>query len=253
MPVAARVQLRQAWPSQGSNAWDGFIPGFSARGRPIKVTGFANAGRPPSPRPRILVVGCIHGTECAGIAVFRQLLHDPHAHAADLVMVRNLNPDGLRLGTRLNARGVDLNRNFAGGWMPIGTRGDPQYSGPRPFSEPETRWARLLIRSVRPDVTIWFHQQAQPLVRAWGQSIPVARRYARLAGLPFYRLPWLAGTASHWQNLRFPGRSSFVVELPPGRLSSEVATRHIAAIETLAGYPPIDPSAPLIPDRVVGR
>ena len=135
-------------------------------------------------------------------------------YGGGLVTVPNLNPDGLALGTRLNARGVDLNRNFAADWRPIGVPGDPEHSGPRPFSEPETRLARELIRRLRPDVTIWFHQQAEPLVRAWGPSVPAARAYAHLARLPFVRLPWLDGTAPNWQNHVFPGTASFVVELP---------------------------------------
>ena len=79
----------------------------------------------------------------------------------------------------------------------------------------------------RPEATIWFHQHygEDPLVRAWGGSVPAARRYARLAGLPFRRLPWLAGTAPNWQNHRFPGTVSFVVELPRGPASDRLLTR----------------------------
>src|SRR6201999_3106198 len=106
---------------------------------------------------------------------------------------------------------------------------DLQYSGPRPFSEPETRIVRDLIERIRPRITIWFHQPAD-LVRAFGQSIPAARRYARLVGLPFRRLPWLAGTAPNWQNHRFPGTSSFVVETPRGKLSPSLRTRLTAAL-----------------------
>ena len=59
--------------------------------------------------PRVLVVGCIHGTECAGIAIVRAL---ERVHAsADLWLVPNLNPDGYAAGSRQNGRGVDLNAN----------------------------------------------------------------------------------------------------------------------------------------------
>jgi hypothetical protein len=60
--------------------------------------------------------------------------------------------------------------------------------------------------------------------------VSVARRYARLAHLPFRRLPWLAGTAPNWQNHRFPGTTSFVVELPPGPLPDKAAARYGGAI-----------------------
>jgi murein peptide amidase A len=204
--------------------------GHSAEGRPIGVRQYGD----PSLAGAVLVVGCIHGTECAGQEI-RPVAGCP-APDADIHKIGNLNPDGLALRTRLNGRGVDLNRNFPAGWRPIGRRGSPQYSGPRPFSEPETRIAARFIRWLRPEVTIWFHQYhaSRPLVRAWGPSVPDARRFARLAGIPFRRLPWLAGTAPHWQNKRFPGTASFVVELPPGPLAPRRASRYGLAIVELA-------------------
>jgi predicted deacylase len=185
--------------------------GHSADGRPITAWATDGLNRRG---PLILVFGCIHGDECAGMDVLARVRHDSPPHGAELVGVTNLDPDGYALGTRLNGDGVDLNRNFAYDWRPIGVPGDPEHSGSAPFSEPETRIARQLIRALHPDVTIWFHQQADPLVRAWGPSIPEARRYARLAGDRFAPMPWMDGTAPNWQNHAFPGTASFVVELP---------------------------------------
>jgi protein MpaA len=185
--------------------------GYSAQRRPIRawaVNGLNRRG------PLILVFGCIHGDECAGTDVLDRLRHNCPPRGAGLVAVKNLDPDGFALGTRLNSNGVDLNRNFGYDWRQIGVPGDPEHSGYYPFSEPESWTARKLIRELRPDITIWFHQQAEPLVRAWGQSIPAARRYARLAGSPFVPMPWMDGTAPNWQNHVFPGTASFVVELP---------------------------------------
>jgi protein MpaA len=86
-----------------------------------------------------------------------------------------------------------------------------------------------LILRLRPDVTIWFHQP-QNLVRAWGPSIPAARQFARRAGMPFRSLRWPRGSAANWQNHRFPGAASFVVELPRGSLSQRLRARLVAAI-----------------------
>jgi protein MpaA len=207
--------------------WDGLL-GYSHRGRPIRVH---RLGDFSSPR-KLLVFGCIHGDECEGTDITRRVRRGPLPTGVDLWIVDNLNPDGLRLGTRLNGRGVDLNRNFGSEWIPIGRRWDPQFSGPRPWSERETRLARRLVKRVRPDLTIWYHQP-QDVVRAWGGSRAKARRYARLAGEPYRAIRWLNGTAPNWQNHRFPGAASFVVELPAGRLGPAAAARHARAVRAL--------------------
>jgi protein MpaA len=198
------------------------------RGRPIMLVERASG----QPGRVVLAVGCIHGTECAGLGVTRRLLSGPPPKRGQLWVIPNLNPDGYALGARGNARGVDLNRNFPSEWRPIGQPGDPQYAGPRPLSERETRLAVRAIARVRPAVSIWFHQP-QDVVRAWGQSIPLARRYARLAGAHFRRIRWPSGTASNWQNHRFPATASFVVELAAGALQRPSAARYARAVEQL--------------------
>jgi murein endopeptidase len=202
--------------------------GRSALGRPIRLY---RVGEATAPR-HVLVVGCIHGDECAGMAVTRRLLLSPAPPGVAFWIVPNLNPDGLARGTRQNGRGVDLNRNFASEWRPIGRRGDPEYSGPRPWSEPETRLARELIVRIRPTISIWFHQP-QRVVRAWGRSVRAARRYARAAREPFRAIRWPHGTAPNWQNQRFSEGSAFVAELAPGRLPVGVAKRHAHAVLAL--------------------
>jgi murein endopeptidase len=202
--------------------------GRSTRGRPVIAL---RAGDTASPE-RALVVGCIHGNECAGTAVTHILAGS--APPVDLWVVPNLNPDGFALGRRQNARGVDLNRNFPAEWRAGGRPWDAEYPGPRPLSEPETRAAARLIRRIEPAVTIWFHQP-QALVRAWGPSMPAARRYARLAGMRFRAIRWPRGTAPNWQNHRFLGTSSFVVELPAGPLKPAAANRQARAVLALLG------------------
>ena len=221
-------------PARAAAARDGarrIEIGRSSLGRPIPALELVGAG----PRSgAMLVVGCIHGNECAGTGVTRLLASLRRQARSDLWLVHDLNPDGSARGTRQNARGVDLNRNFPAGWRAAGKPWDTFYPGRRPLSEPETRAIAGLIRRIRPQTTVWFHQP-QGIVRAWGRSIPAARRYARLSGEPFRALRRPPGSATNWQNRRFADGSSFVVELPPGPLSRAAARRHASAILALAG------------------
>ena len=180
----------------------------------------------------MLVVGCIHGNECAGIAVARAL--ERVRRRVDLWIVPDLNPDGYARGTRQNARGVDLNANWSSQWHGGGQPGDVYYPGPRPFSERETRLARDLILRLRPRVTIWYHQHMN-VVWAWGPSTAAGRTYARAAGMRLYHHPWLAGTAANWQNHHLPGAASFTVELPAGSLSPPQVARQVRAVLAVAG------------------
>jgi predicted deacylase len=110
--VAALLARPSVAPAQESH----WVLGLSQRSdRPIRVHRFGDFS---SPR-RILVVGCIHGNECQGRKITRRLAHHAVPAGIDLWIVHQLNPDGFRLGVRQNGRGVDLNRNFASGWIPI--------------------------------------------------------------------------------------------------------------------------------------
>jgi protein MpaA len=204
--------------------------GHSVEGRAIQPIVLGS----PAAEHRLLVVGCIHGTETAGEAVTRRLVAERRlVTGAEIVVVHAVNPDGCHRGTRGNAHGVDLNRNFPSNWAQIGREGDLQWSGPHALSEPESRYVVELVKAVRPDVTIWFHQP-QGVIRAWGPSVPTARRFAALAAYPYRSIRWPYGTAANWQNHRFPGTASFVVELPPGPLSSAAVERWARAVRTLA-------------------
>jgi murein peptide amidase A len=200
--------------------------GRSERGRPIIAFHTGNPQGTP-----LLVFGCIHGTECAGIAIARAL---ERVHTGlDLWIVPNLNPDGYAIGRRQNGRGVDLNRNWSWDWPGAGGRPwETYYAGPRPFSERETRIARNLILRLRPRAVLWYHQHLD-LVWAWGQSTRAGRIYARAAGMRFYHHQNLAGTAPGWQNDHVSGTAAFVVELPAGSLSPRQVRRHVHAVLTL--------------------
>jgi protein MpaA len=198
--------------------------GRSLEGRAITAV---RVGEPRG--TRILVVGSVHGNEPAGIAVARRLAR-LSPRAIDLWIVPSLNPDGMAAGTRGNAHGVDLNRNFPFRWRP---RTGVYASGPRPLSEPEARIAHRLILRLRPTVTVWFHQHLN-LVWASGGNAALERRFARVSGLPFRRLPAIAGSAIDWQNHRLPRTTAFAVELPAGPARPRALARYVRAVVSLA-------------------
>jgi murein peptide amidase A len=202
------------------------LVGHSVRGRAIlaHVLGAETATR------RVLLVGCIHGNECAGRAILAALARKPVPAGVQLWLVPSMNPDGEAADTRQNADGVDLNRNFPYEWQPGGR--PVYYAGPRAGSEPETRAAMQLIGRIRPAVTIWYHQH-EDLVDMAGGDRGVARRYAELAGLRATCLPFLPGTATAWSNHTFSGTTAFVVELPAGAVSATALPRHLRALQAI--------------------
>jgi protein MpaA len=179
----------------------------------------------------VLVVGCIHGDECAALPVISRLVRGAPIPGVRLLVIPSLNPDGRRAGTRGNAHGVDLNRNFPYRWrgIPASSR---YYSGPRPLSEPEARAAADFIARQRPDLSIWFHQPERN-VRDPDAS-RAARRYAALVGLPFLPLRAPPGTVAEWTERRVTGAEAFVVELPPGTMSAAAVNRHVRAIRLVS-------------------
>lgn len=204
------------------------VVGHSVRGRAIVAY---ERGDPSA--PATLVVGVIHGTEPAGLSVIAQLRRlplPPHVH---LWLVPTANPDGLAAGTRQNAHGVDLNRNWPVGWVHNGVPWDGYYSGPRPLSEPESRAMLAFIERVRPALTIWYHQ---PLDVVYGSDphVAVLKRYAQLSGLPYRKLPVPPGAATRWQRKHFPRSPAFVVEFPAGPITAATARRHARSVVALA-------------------
>jgi predicted deacylase len=104
-------------------------------------------------RQRVYVIGLIHGNEPEGYAAFGEVRRVLGEHrGARVRLVPTMNPDGQTAGTRGNARGVDLNRNWpASNFTPAEDR------GPTPRSEPETEAVFADLMRFNPDVLIVLH------------------------------------------------------------------------------------------------
>jgi murein peptide amidase A len=120
---------------------------------------------------RVLMLGGIHGDELTAASIvfkWMEFLHRPLARSFEWKIAPVLNPDGLLAASpkRVNANGVDLNRNFpTPGWeheaphyWASKTRRDPRrFPGKLPLSEPESRWLHEEIERYRPHVIISVH------------------------------------------------------------------------------------------------
>ncbi len=206
--------------------------GHSVQGRAITAV---RVGDSRSPK-KALVVGAIHGDEPAGTAVTRRIVgRFGGLRGVDLWVVRTVNPDGLAAGQRRNARGVDLNRNFSYRWKGGVAASSGYYPGPRPFSEPESRAVRRLVRRLRPAITIWFHQPWGQVLAPCHGAAAAQRTFSKISGIPLKRCrgAHLPGTATRWQNHGFGG-DAFVVELPGGPISAAAARRAVRAVVTVS-------------------
>ena len=204
-----------------------YVIGRSVRGRRIWAVEVGDRSLPPT-----LVVGCIHGNECAGTAIVDRLVRVRTVH---LWLIPTLNPDGMAADTRQNAHGVDLNQNWPTAWRRHGQPWSTYYSGPRPLSEPESRIGLAFITRIHPRVTIWYHQHMNLVYGSgFGPDLRAEHRYAALTGMRWVRLPAPHGAATRWQRHTFPDAAAFVVELPAGAVSPAAARLHAAAVVALS-------------------
>jgi hypothetical protein len=173
----------------------------------------------------------MHGNEAAPRQILTSLRDGAPVRGIDLWVVPSYNPDGLAAGTRQNAHGVDLNRNFPHHWADLGGSYE---SGSGPASEPETRGVMRFLRDVRPRRVLSFHQ---PLygVDTDTKTPSYSRQVARALRLP--RKSFTCGGVCHgtmvgWFNARFAG-TAITAEYgahPTTRRMRVVAPRQVLSI-----------------------
>ncbi len=122
----------------------------------------------PEGDTRILVIAGQHGEEPETTVILSRALRALSRRSADCAIVLNANPDGTIRGTRGNARGVDLNRNFpVSNWSREQTsyRWNPDLPderihlgpGDKPGSEPETQHLMSLVAELKPELILSVH------------------------------------------------------------------------------------------------
>jgi len=180
---------RQSLPSPTPQFHERRLLGYSQEGRPIVAHRFGWG------KVKVALVGDIHGgTEentyrlMVAIVSYYQKNPDQLSPQVTLWVIPTINPDGLAQETRLNSRGVDLNRNAdtdqdgcpENDWSPDIFHSEEHLrggGGKYPFSEVETRILRDFL--VDAQVVISYHSQAG-LVLAGGCGEGPSRQLAHL-------------------------------------------------------------------------
>jgi protein MpaA len=170
--------------------------GRSVEGRPIEAIVF------PGKSGCILILGNIHGDEPLAGDLVEHMAEYLKAHPgarADrtIVLIPHANPDGLAAGTRWNAHGVDLNRNFPTRNFTAGAR-----HGPEPLSEPESGALVAAIARYKPSCVISLHAPLSCIDPDGGRaSSALAHEMALYSPFPVKVLPaWPGSLGSYAGN-----------------------------------------------------
>ena len=159
--------------------------GTTHEGRDIIAVCITNNVHKHLEKPALFYTGTIHAREWVGIELALAFAKHIQEHAgyepqlskvletSSLYMVPCANPDGFEYSRnhfafwRKNRRknedgsfGVDLNRNFPVGYSKNSNMSSNVYSGPEPFSEPETRALRdFVLAHQNITITLDYHSQ----------------------------------------------------------------------------------------------
>lgn len=177
------------------------VAGHSREGRPIEVRVLGDGER------TVLILATIHGNEAAGTPLLHRLAEHLSTRPELLegrrvVLVPIANPDGFARGTRRNANGVDVNRNFE-------TANSRSHA---PLSEPESRAVVALLERYRPAVVVSLHQPLR-CIDYDGPAKDLASAMAAAGGLPVRKLGAKPGSLGSYVGLEL-GLPIVTVELP---------------------------------------
>jgi len=163
------------------------VIGYSVLGRPIIAYYYGSGST------TVLFTGGIHGSERSGSYIMRDWVSHLDSYAYNIpadkqvVIVSDVNPDGLASSSRYNANNVNIDRNFPS----INWNSDIDTStgivvgggGANPLSEPETVALANLTSSLRPRLEVSFHAQGSLIgANQVGDSVSIGNLYGSSVG-----------------------------------------------------------------------
>ncbi|MFK8022611.1 MAG: M14 family zinc carboxypeptidase [Ilumatobacter sp.] len=203
------------------DGWRTDSAGTSAAGRDLALL----VREIENPTRTVMVIGGIHGNEPASPPSVRAMVTASIPDDTEVWLLPLLNPDGSAAGTRCNANGVDLNRNFSWDWR-------PSTGGPAPFSEPEPRAARSLIERVEPDVVVWVHQPLGYVSSIGNTPDAYEQAWAASSGLPVRRDVTQHGGGESWTSFA-AGLPSMLIEIDSWDARPDIVDAQVNGFDAL--------------------
>jgi protein MpaA len=227
IPRAERGILRHAFWQYGKSEQNTALNLYGPRTGPVDI----------------LLIAAMHGDENETTVILSEALRRIPVGCIKNPVILSTNPDGALQGTRSNARGVDLNRNWpTANWSPDtvyhkdhgGAVQDIGLSpGTSPGSEAETRALLDLIQVLKPKTVISLHA---PLACVEDpQATPLASWIADRVNLPMvrdvgYATPGSFGTWSAEQDINI-----ITWELPSEPLADMITSHAPVLFELITG------------------
>lgn len=228
-PVEARREPVLVKPATKPIAPEYLKLGKTVRGREITAVIYGSGAK------RVLIFGGIHGDEQHTTVLARALAVNMNTETLPanltVIVVPDVNPDGLMAATRVNANGVDINRNFPSKTWRAEYPDPKHYPGLQPSSEPETRAVLSLLERYPPHLVVTLHA-ALGCVNWDGPGGALAQTLASINGYPLcaslgYETPGSLGLLMGIDHqiptvtieLRAKGATALVAENLPALLS----------------------------------
>ena len=152
--------------------------GYSVQGRMILGAKISDNPALEENEPEFRIIGCHHGNEYMSVEMallMLEYLTDNYGsipqitHLVDdleIWIIPMMNPDGRTAGSRYNANGVDLNRDYGYMW---------DYLTPDYFSQPETKVIREHGMKNNFSISLSFHTSGDIVNHVWNyKDFPVA-------------------------------------------------------------------------------
>lgn len=198
---------------------------------PIHAYRFTAASN-PARKAHVLIIGGVHGDEPEGVVGARGLLEvfrQNYNLDLNIVIVPELNPEGVLLKTRGNSNKVDLNRNLpTKDWTSVAAT-ERYYPGPTALSEKENQALVTWLKENKTDFIISLHSW-KPMLNTNG-NVPEAKVIAQHTGYVIepdigYPTPGSLGTYAGFEN----GMPTLTYEIERDIKFDQIIKIHVPAI-----------------------